>query len=378
MSESDFKKLVPEHIRALGPYTPGKPIRQAKRESGVDMVKMASNENPFGPSPRAIDAIRSCAAAVHLYPDNDSTELRARLAERHQVAAENVIVTDGSTAALDLLARALLAPGLNAITSERSFIVYPIATRAAGGTLIQVPTRDDGFDLDAIAAAIDANTRLIFIANPNNPTGTMFNADGFERFLAQVRDHVVVVLDEAYADFGAAFAAERGMVYSRSLDHVRAGRRNLVVLRTFSKAHGLAGLRVGYAFGDSELLQYVARVKTAFSVSAVAESAALAALADEEHIRRTVENNRAGAAQLTAALRAMGMRVVPTSANFIFFECEDSLAVAKRIQADGVIVRPLAAWGIPNAIRVTIGTPEQNQRFLAALKKALVPAAVGG
>jgi histidinol-phosphate aminotransferase len=189
---------------------------------------------------------------------------------------------------------------------------------------------------------------------------------------------VVVVLDEAYADFGAAFAAERGMVYSRSLDHVRAGRRNLVVLRTFSKAHGLAGLRVGYAFGDSELLQYVARVKTAFSVSAVAESAALAALADEEHIRRTVENNRAGAAQLTAALRAMGVRVVPTSANFIFFECEDSFAVAKRIQADGVIVRPLAAWGIPNAIRVTIGTPEQNQRFLAALKKALVPAAVGG
>jgi histidinol-phosphate aminotransferase len=377
MSDSDFKKLVPEHIRALGPYTPGKPLRQAQRESGIGMIKLASNENPFGPSPKAIDAIRQCAAAVHLYPDNDSTELRARLAEKHQVAPENVIVTDGSTVALDLLARALLAPGLNAITSERSFIVYPIATRAAGATLIQVPTRDDGFDLDAIAAAIDAHTRLIFIANPNNPTGTMFDADAFDRFLARVPDHVVVVLDEAYSDFGAAFAADRGLIYSRSLDHVRAGRRNVVVLRTFSKAHGLAGLRVGYAFGDPELLQYIGRVKTAFSVSAVAEAAALAAMADDDHIRKTVENNRRGAAELTQALRDLGVRVVPTAANFIYFECDDAAAVAKRIQAEGVIVRPLAAWGIPNAIRVTIGTPEQNQRFVAALKKAIAPAVVG-
>ena len=376
MSESDFKNLVPGHIRSLGPYTPGKPIRQARRESGVEMIKMASNENPFGPSPRAIEAIRNIAPAVHLYPDNESSELRARLAERHKVAAENVIVTDGSTVALDLLSRTLLAPGLHAITSQRSFIVYPIVTAAAGGTLIQVPTRDDGFDLDAIAASVDANTRLIFIANPNNPTGTMFDAEACDRFLARVPDHVVVVLDEAYADFGSAFASERNMEYSRSLDYVRAGRRNIVVLRTFSKAHGLAGLRVGYAFGDPELLQYIGRVKTAFSVSAVSEAAALAAMNDPSHIGKTIENNRAGAALLTEALRELGLRVVPTAANFIYFELDDAAGAAKRMQAEGVIVRPLAAWGIPNAIRVTIGTPEQNQRFLAALKKAVGAAAV--
>ncbi|HUK87278.1 MAG TPA: histidinol-phosphate transaminase [Terriglobales bacterium] len=367
---SRFDKLVPDYIRGLAPYKPGKPIRQAERESGIRCIKMASNENPLGPSPKALEAIRAAAAEVHLYPDMDAVELRTRLAERHHLQPDQVVLADGSTALLDLLGRVLLAPGRNAITSERSFIVYPIATRAAGGKLLTVPMKDDGFDLDAILAAINADTRLVFIANPNNPTGTLLPASAVDRFLECVPEHVLVVLDEAYCDFGAHFARARGLDYSHSLDYVRQG-RNVVVLRTFSKAHGLAGLRLGYGFGPPELLQYLACVRTAFSVSAIAEAAGLAALEDEAHIRKTVENNAAQAPWLTQQLDQMGFRTIPTFANFIYFDAgEDGLALARRMQANGVIVRPLAAWGAPTALRVTVGTPEQNRAFLAALQKS--------
>ena len=374
---SRFDKLVPDFIRSLAPYKPGKPIRQAERESGVRCIKMASNENPFGPSPRALEAIRAAAAEVNLYPDMDAGELRTRLAERHDLQPDQVLLADGSTALLDLLGRVLLAPGLNAVTSERSFIVYPIAARAAGAKLLTVPMKNDAFDLDGIAAAINPETRIIFIANPNNPTGTLIEAAAVDRFLERVPEHVLVVLDEAYCDFGAHFARARGLDYSHSLDYVRQG-RNVVVLRTFSKAHGLAGLRLGYGFGPPELLQYLACVRTAFSVSAIAEAAGLAALEDEAHIRKTVENNATQAPWLTQQLTEMGFRAVPTFANFIYFDVgEDAVNVAKRMQANGVIVRPLAAWGAPTAVRVTVGTPEQNRAFVAALQKSTARAAVG-
>jgi histidinol-phosphate aminotransferase len=317
-----------------------------------------------------MDAIRRAAAEVNLYPDNDATELRQALASRHDLARENIFIADGSLGILDVLARTLLAPGLNAVSSERTFISYPIVTRAAGAEYVTVPMRQHAYDLEAIAAAINENTRVVFLANPNNPTGTMFDANAARLFLRRVPDHVLVVLDEAYYDFAQYFAAERGISYTRSLEEVRAGRLNLLVLRTFSKAHGLAGLRIGYACGHPDLLQYFARMRNAFSISVVAEAAALAAVRDEGHIRRTVENNAVGAAWLAARLAEFGVHAVPTSANFIYFELdEDADAFSGRMQSEGVIVRSLVPWGIPNGIRVSIGTPEQNEQFVRAFKK---------
>ncbi|HYY68331.1 MAG TPA: histidinol-phosphate transaminase, partial [Terriglobales bacterium] len=292
------------------------------------------------------------------------------------VRPEQTVVTNGSTALLGVIARTLLRPGLNAVTSERSFIIYPIATKAAGGRLITVPMNNDHYDLDSIAAAIDSDTRIIFIANPNNPTGTMIDAPGMDAFLRKVPEHVLVLLDEAYCDFATAFAAVRGIEYSHSIEHVRE-ERNLVVLRTFSKAHGLAGVRVGYGLGPGALMQYFHRMRTTFSVTALAEAAALAALNDQEHSSKTIENNRRGAEFLMGKLSEMGYRPIPTFANFIFFDTgEDAAALSKHIQNEGIIVRPLGPWGIPTAIRVTVGTPEQNELFIAALARATEKAGV--
>ncbi len=368
---SDYSQLVPEHIRRLGGYTPGKSLRQAQQESRVKCIKMASNENPFGPSPKAIAAMQVVLGESNFYPDNDATDLRHRLADLHKVQPEQIVPTAGSTALLGIIARTLLSPGLNAITSERSFIVYPIATRAAGGTLIEVPTLNDGFDLEAIASAINSDTRIIYLANPNNPTGTLVSARDVDRFVERVPSHVVVILDEAYCDFAQYFAAERGVDYSHGLDYIRQGRK-VVVLRTFSKAHGLAGVRIGYGIGPAELMPYFARMRTTFSVSTVAQAAALAALDDEAHTHKALANNAEQARVLTEGISELGYRVVPTWANFLYCEIgDDAAAVAKRLQQDGVIVRPLVPWGAPTAIRVTIGTGEQNQFFLKTFKRVM-------
>jgi histidinol-phosphate aminotransferase len=373
---SDYSQFVPEHVRSLSGYTPGKSLRQAQQESHVNCIKMASNENPFGPSPKAVEAMKGALAESNFYPDNDAIELRQRLAEAHNVKPEQIVPTAGSTALLGIIARTLLSPGLNAITSERSFIVYPIATQAAGGQLIQVPMRSDGFDLNAIAVAIDQHTRIIYISNPNNPTGTLVPAREFDHFLDQLPDHVIVILDEAYYDFAQSFAAIRGADYSHSLNYVNQGRK-VVVLRTFSKAHGLAGVRVGYGIGPSELMSYFARMRTTFSVSVVAQAAALAALDDEAHTQKTLKNNAEQSARLMAAITELRYHPVPTWANFLYCELgDDAAAVAKRLQAEGVIVRPLGPWGAPTAIRITIGTPEQNDIFLKAFKKVMERAAV--
>ena len=368
---------IPEHIRALVGYVPGKPMRQAQRESGKTMIKLASNENPFGPSPLALEAIRTAAAEVNLYPDNDASELRQALAARHKLAEEQIFIADGSLGILDVLARTLLVPGTNCISSERSFISYPLVTRTIGAQFVEVPMRQDTYDLDAIAAAINEQTRVVILANPNNPTGTMFDADTTEAFLGHVPESVLVVLDEAYSDFAEYFARQRNITYSRSFEYVRAGRQNVLVLRTFSKAHGLAGIRLGYACGDPELLRTFARVRNSFSVSVVAEAAGLAAIRDENHIRKTVENNAAGAQWLMERFAEIGVRAVPTSANFIYFTLdEDAGTFAGRMQAEGVIVRSLVPWGIANAIRVSIGTPEENEAFVRALKKVKQPLAI--
>jgi histidinol-phosphate aminotransferase len=309
---------------------------------------------------------------VNLYPDNDASELRQALAARHQLAEEQIFIADGSLGILDVLARTLLVPGASCVSSERSFISYPLVTRTTGARFVAVPMRNDTYDLEGIAAAVDEQTRVVILANPNNPTGTMFDADATEAFLERVPDDVLVVLDEAYSDFAEHFARQRGIVYSRSLECVRARRQNVLVLRTFSKAHGLAGIRLGYACGHPELLNYFGRVRNSFSISVVAEAAGLAAIRDERHIRRTVENNAAGAAWLMERFSELGIRAVPTSANFIYFTVdEDANAFAKRMQSEGIIVRSLVPWGIANAIRVSIGTPEQNEAFFRALKRVV-------
>jgi len=365
---SRFFDLVSKPARDLGSASaPGR--TPAALELRSRLIKLDSNENPFGPSAHAVDAMRSALGAASLYPDDDCSQLRRKLAAHHELPPEQVLVTAGSTALLSLLCQTLLGPGLNAVTSERSFIVYSMAVQAAGAHLIETPMRDDTFDLGAILDAIDSKTRVVFLANPNNPTGTILEAPLVERFLSHIPGHVVVVLDEAYYEFALHFAALRRINYPNSLEYVRQG-ASVVMLRTFSKAHGLAGLRVGYGLGPAELLGYCARMRNTFSVSSVAQAAAMAAIDDAEHIRRVVENNVMQSRVLAQGLSGFGYRVTPTSANFLYCDLgEDAAAVANRLQDEGVAVRPLGHWGAPNCIRVTIGTPEQNQAFLQAARR---------
>jgi histidinol-phosphate aminotransferase len=332
-------------------------------------VRLDSNENPFGPSPRALEAMRAAMAAVNSYPEDDCTELRRKLAAHHGIPEEQVLVTAGSTALLALLCQTLLAPGLNAVTSERSFIVYGMAVHATGAQLIEAPMCDDALDLAAILEAINEHTRIVFLANPNNPTGTLHDAAAIERFVAEVPGHVVVVLDEAYYEYAAHFGERRGVEYSRSLDCVRQG-ASVIVLRTFSKAYGLAGLRVGYGLGPADLLSYCARIRNTFSVSSVAQAAALAALNDNAHIGRTVCNNAEQAQVLGVALSELGYRVLPTWANFLYCNLgENATGVTERLRGEGISVRPLGGWGAPTCMRVSIGTPQQNATFLAAMEQ---------
>lgn len=365
---SRFFDLVSKPAREMGSADSAPPPR---RDFGKrPLIKLDSNENPFGPSPRALEAVRAALGTSNLYPDDDCGPLRLKLAEHHGLPPEQVLVTAGSTAMLSLLCQTLLAPGLNAVTSERSFIVYLMAVHAAGGRLIEAPMRDDTFDLSAILGAIDANTRLVFLANPNNPTGTIVTAEILERFLTQVPPHLVVVLDEAYYEFAVHFAALRRVNYSNSLAYVVQG-ASVVVLRTFSKAHGLAGLRVGYGLGPAELLGYCARMRNTYSVPSVAQAAGIAALDDSDHIRRVVESNAVQARFLAQELEQSGYRVAPTSANFLYCDVgEDATTISGRLFEEGIAVRPLAAWGAPTCIRITIGTPEQNRLFMQAMNRS--------
>ena len=366
---SRFFDLVSKPARDMGGHLQSPPPIPVAPETRPRLISLDSNENPFGPSARAIQAMQSILSSIGYYPEDDCTELRRKLASYHDLPSEQVLVTAGSTALLGLLCQTLLAPGLNAITSERSFIVYSMAVHAAGAQLIETPMRDDAFDPDAILAAINEDTRLIFLANPNNPTGTMLDATVVDKFIAEVPGHVVVVLDEAYYEFAAHFAARRQVEYSRSLQYLRQG-TNVVVLRTFSKAHGLAGLRIGYGLGPSELLAYCAQMRSTFSVSSVAQAAALAALDDQKHVERVVLNNATQTQIVGVALSELGYRVVPTAANFLYCDLgEDAYGVAEQLRGKGISVRPLGSWGAPTCIRVSIGTGEQNQAFLHAMHK---------
>jgi histidinol-phosphate aminotransferase len=370
---SRFFDLVSKPAREMSKYAGGSSSRQAASGEQPQLIRLDSNENPYGPSPRAIAAMRNTLSAASVYPDDDCSDLRRKLAALHGLPTEQVLVTAGSTALLGLLCQTLLAPGLNAVTSERSFIVYSMAVHATGAELIETPMRDDSFDLGAILDAIDANTRLIFLANPNNPTGTVLESATVDKFLTLVPDHVVVVLDEAYYEFAMHFSSLRKGAYSNSLQCVKQG-ASVVVLRTFSKAHGLAGLRVGYGAGPAELLGYCARMRNTFSVSSVAQAAALAAIDDHSHVARVVANNAVQAKLLTEGLTEFGYRVTPTAANFVYCDVrEDAFVIAQRLSEEGISVRPLGAWGAPKCIRVSIGTPEQNLFFLQAVRRITAP-----
>jgi len=362
---TDFSQFVPAYIHRLAEGDQARPLKQ----SSAKLIALNLNENPFGPSPLALQAIDTALSGIHRYPEIQATELHDAIAQFHGVNPDQVLVTAGATELLCILAKALLAPGLNAITSARSFIVYKLATQVTEGRLIEVATRDNGYDLDAIAEAVDAHTRIVFIANPNNPTGTLVTADQVDRFMEKVPEHVLVVLDEAYGDFAEDFARQRGVVYSRSLDYVRQ-KRNVILLKTFSKTHGLAGLRVGYGIGPARLMSLFAPLRTIFSVSSIAQAAALAALEDTEHIRKAVENNAEQAEILTTDLKRLGLPVPQTWANFLYCELSQDAAVfAERLRTAGVIAQPLGMWGAPTAIRVSIGTPDQNIQLLKALRE---------
>jgi len=366
---SRFFDLVSKPAREMGGFFPAPSPSRISADSHPRLIQLDSNENPFGPSPRAVEAMQAALASANSYPDDDCTDLRRKLAACHDVPAQQVLVTAGSTGMLSLICQTMLGPGLNAVTSERSFVVYAMAVRAAGAQLIEAPMREDGFDLGAILAAINRNTRIVFLANPNNPTGTMIEAAAVDKFIAEVPGHVVVVLDEAYYDFAVHFAALRKVEYSRSMDYVRRG-ASVIVLRTFSKAHGLAGLRVGYGLGPAELLAYCARMRDTFSVSSVAQAAAVAAIDDLHHVQRVVANNAEQAEILGVGLSELGCRVVPTAANFIYCDVrEEASGFAQRLRGEGVSVRPLGGWGAPACIRVSIGTPEQNQICLRAARR---------
>ncbi len=367
-----LRDLIPAHIREIEPYRPGKPVEEVERELGIRAIKLASNENPLGPSPLAVEAAARELRGANRYPDGGSYYLREKLAARYGVNQEQVFVGLGSSEIIDLTARALLRPGLEGLTAERSYPPYAISIAAGGGTLVTAPLRDSSYDLEAMAAHITSRTRVVYLANPNNPTGTYFNATAFETFLTHVREDVLVVVDEAYCDY----VDDAG--YTRVIELVRKGRSNLLVLRTFSKVYGLAGLRVGYGIGPAELFVEFNKLKTPFNTAGIGQAAAIAALDDTEHVRRSVEANRAGRKQIEQGLESLGARYVKSSTNFVFVYLEsDGDTAAKQLLQDGVIVRPMRWMGFPNAIRVSVGTPAENEKFLDALGRLLATAGAG-
>jgi len=356
------ERLARPHIRALEPYEPGKPADELERELGIEgAVKLASNENPLGPSPAAVEALRGALAGIHRYPDGHAFALRAKLCARLGVAPEQLVLGNGSDEVLELLAKAFLGPEDEVVYAWPAFAMYPIVTRGMGAVPVPVPL-DAGLahDLDAMAAAVGPRTKLVFVCNPNNPTGTSVGAEAFDRFAAALPEDVVLAVDEAY------------VAYARRTDFPDAlawvGRRpGTLVLRTLSKSHGLAGLRVGYGVADAELAGLLERARHPFNVNALAQVAACAALDDDEHVRRSRENNDAGLAYLEAELAALGMETVPSDANFLLVRA--GAGTYERLLRQGVIVRPMTGFGLPEHVRVSVGLPEENERLVKALRR---------
>ena len=363
----DLCECALPYVRSIAPYQPGKPVSELAREMGLEesgIIKLASNENPLGPSPKAIDAARAALADAARYPDGNGFELKRVLADRHRLGQENFVLGNGSNDVLELAARAFLAPGMSAVYSRHAFAVYPLVTLATGAAGLEVPVRDYGHDLDAMAAAIRADTRVVFIANPNNPTGTWAAPDAVLAFLRKVPANVLVVLDEAYKEY---------LPPTDQADSVEWTQRfsNLLVSRTFSKAYGLAGLRVGYGVAQGRIADLMNRVRQPFNVNSVAQAAAVAALDDQAFVRKSFELNQAGMLQITRGLRRLGLDWIPSHANFVSFRAGKASRVYQQLLKLGVIVRPLGGYAMPEHLRVTIGLESENLRFLEALEGVL-------
>ena len=353
------------YVRAISPYQPGKPITELAREMGIPadkILKLASNENPLGMSPKAKKAVTAAINGIERYPDQ--FELIKAVAERCGVAQSQIVLGNGSNDVLDLIARVFLAPGRSAVFAQHAFAVYPLATLSTGAELIATPAKHYGHDLDAMRTAIRPDTRIVWIANPNNPTGNFLPYPEVRAFLEAVPREVVVVLDEAYNEYLPP--AERVDTAAWIADFP-----NLVVTRTFSKIFGLAGLRVGYALASAEIADLMNRVRQPFNVNNLAIAAAIAALDDHLFVAESYELNRRGMEQLVAGLKRLGLEHIPSHGNFVTFRAGDGAAVNQKLLKQGVIVRPIGGYGLPEWLRVTIGTEPENARFLEALEKAL-------
>lgn len=368
---TEFSLIATQGISGLKPYQPGKPIEELEREYGVsNIIKLASNENPLGPSPMAIEAMQGELRDVWLYPDGNGFDLKSKLAARHGVSMSQITLGNGSSEPLEFIVRCLVNPGDEVLFSDHSFALYPILTQAVGGKGIAAPAKNWGYDLDAVKNRITERTRIIFIANPNNPTGTWLGAGELEDFIRQVPRSVLVVVDEAYFDY-AIDPATGAEDYPDCMGWL-SRYPNLMVTRTFSKSYGLAGLRVGYAVSHPVVADLMNRVRPPFNVNNLALAAATAALDDVEHLQRSVAMNAEGLQQLTAAFSAMGLEYIPSVGNFISVDVGHTAApLYDALLREGVIVRPVANYGMPNHLRITVGTEQENARFLAALGKVL-------
>ncbi|MGE5217928.1 MAG: histidinol-phosphate transaminase [Chloroflexota bacterium] len=356
---------VPEYIRSLIPYEPGKPIEEVEREYGiVNSVKLASNENPLGPSPKAVAAIRAKLDQLNLYPDGDCFYLKQGLAQRLGVAPENLIFGNGSNEIIELAARTFMRPGDEAVMAEQAFVVYQLIVQAVGGKSRAVPLKNFTHDLEALAGAVSERTRVLFLANPNNPTGTIYRREEWERFLIKISRDVLVIVDEAYFEY------VQDPDYPNSLRY-HADERAILTLRTFSKLYGLAGLRIGYGVAAKDLISLMQRVRQPFNVNAPAQWAALAALDDIDHVRHSLEVNREGLGYLQAEFERLGLDYVPSQANFILVRVGKGQEVFKQLLGQGVIVRPTGGYRFPEHVRVTVGTMAENRKFIAALENVL-------
>lgn len=364
---SEISKLAPSYIQSIAPYLPGKPISDLAREMGLNpasIVKLASNENPLGISPDAHTAMQDAIEDVARYPDGNSVALREAVCAKFKVAPHQLVFGNGSNDLLELAARAFLAPGDEAVYSQHAFAVYALVTQAVGATGVVVPAKDFGHDLEAMLAAMTAKTRMVFVANPNNPTGTLIGKAQLKDFLVKVPKHVLVVLDEAYDEYLSDDYKSEAIEWLNDFD-------NLIISRTFSKAYGLAGLRVGFGLTSAAIADLMNRVRQPFNVNSLAQAAAAASLADEAFVERTRALNQAGMVQITQGLTALGLEYIPSFGNFVSFKVTDAAGVNQRLLAQGVIVRPIANYEMPEYLRVSIGLFAENARFLEALQYAL-------
>jgi histidinol-phosphate aminotransferase len=359
--------LAPPYIRSIAPYQPGRPVSGVARELGIpeaDIIKLASNENPLGPSPRALAAIETALPDLALYPDGNGFALKEAIARKYRVTPQQILLGNGSNDVLELVARTFLVPGSSAVYSRHAFAVYALATQAVGAIGIETPARNFGNDPDALLAAIRGDTRILFLANPNNPTGTFIPGDELHAFLKRVPQNVLAVCDEAYGEYLDPSSAYDSVPWLAEFP-------NLVVSHTLSKAYGLAGLRVGFGLAAPQLVDLMNRVRQPFNVNHLALVAATAALDDGDFIARSRETNRAGRKFLQAEFEKRGLSSLPAYGNFITFMVGAANAIYEALLRQGVIVRPLAAYALPEYLRVTVGTRAQNERFLVALDMAL-------